>query len=217
MNPNPENYPLLSHVLSQLNPNNHAPLPPQTYNNLITNYPHLTNPTVISSLTQAIPVQITQACLLLNTLGPRPDQETVSAVRSKIAQIRETAPSSPEVEIYMAVVKLEEMHEDCERKFKEAEEMLDRVYGSTSSELVDVNEDVVKILKEAESGGVVERVELSDRQLKLLPEAFGRLHGLVSLNLSRNQLEVNITLLICFWFFFFIFGWLSFRKQNVSG
>lgn len=89
-------------------------------------------------------------------------------------------------------MKLEEMHEDCERQFKEAEEMLSRVYDSVSAELVDVNEDVVKILKEAERGGVVEAVDLADRQLKLLPEAFGRLHGLVSLNLSRNHLEVNI-------------------------
>lgn len=93
--------------------------------------------------------------------------------------------------MYRAVVKLEEMHEDCERQFKEAEEMLDRVYDSVSAELVDVNEDAVKILQEAESGVVVETVDLADRQLKLLPEAFGRLRGLVSLNLSRNLLEVN--------------------------
>lgn len=186
MNPNPEKYPLLALVLCQLNPNSHAPLPPQAYNNLITKYPHVTNSTVISSLTQAVPVQITQTRLLL---GTRPDPDTVSAARSKLAHLQETAPSSPEVEIYRAVVKLEEMHEDCERQFKEAEEMLSRVYDSVSAELVDVNEDVVKILKEAESGSVVETVDLADRQLKLLPEAFGRLHGLVSLNLSRNHLE----------------------------
>lgn len=189
MNPNPENYPLLVFVLSQLNPNDHPPLPPQVYNNLITKYPHLTNSTVISSLTQGVPVQITQTRLLL---GTRPDPDTVSAARSKLAQFHETATSSPEVDMYRAVVKLEEMHEDCERQFKEAEEMLDRVYDSVSAELVDVNEDVVKILKEAESGVVVETVDLADRQLKLLPEAFGRLRGLVSLNLSRNLLEVNI-------------------------
>ncbi|KAH9708654.1 Plant intracellular ras-group-related LRR protein 3 [Citrus sinensis] len=186
MNPNPENYPLLVFVLSQLNPNDHPPLPPQAYNNLITKYRHLTNSTVISSLTQAVPVQITQTRLLL---GTRPDPDTVSAARSKLAQFQETATSSPEVDMYRAVVKLEEMHEDCERQFKEAEEMLDRVYDSVSAELVDVNEDAVKILQEAESGVVVETVDLADRQLKLLPEAFGRLRGLVSLNLSRNLLE----------------------------
>ena len=53
-----------------------------------------------------------------------------------------------------------------------------------------IDEEVVAILKEAESGGVVERVNLSDRQLRLIPESIGILHGLLVLNLSQNQLEV---------------------------
>ncbi|KAJ6670430.1 PLANT INTRACELLULAR RAS-GROUP-RELATED LRR PROTEIN 3 [Salix viminalis] len=54
-----------------------------------------------------------------------------------------------------------------------------------------IDEEVVAILKEAESGGAVERVNLSNRQLRLIPESIGRLHGLLVLNLSQNQLECS--------------------------
>ncbi|GLU21685.1 hypothetical protein SLE2022_378110 [Rubroshorea leprosula] len=182
-------FPILSYVLSQIDPSSHPSLPPETHLNLMTQFPHLTNPKIFSLLSQSIPITVTQTFFLLRSLGPRPDPAAVSAARSKIALM-----SSPEeVEIYKAVVRLEEMHEGYEKQLGEVEEKLSRVYGSVVEEVGredgEVNEEVVGILKEAESR-VVERVELPGRQLRFLPEAFGKLHGLVSLNLSHNELEV---------------------------
>ncbi|KAH7570351.1 hypothetical protein JRO89_XS05G0091500 [Xanthoceras sorbifolium] len=184
MNPNPEKFPLLSFVLSKLNHDASSQLSPLNYDNLITSFPHLVDAKVITLLVEAFPVEIAQTHFLLGSLGLRPDPETVASARSQISQIQET---SPEVEMCRAVVRLDEMHEEYATKLREAEEMLGRVYGS----LQDVNEDVVKILREAENGSCVERVELVDRQLRFLPEAFGKLQGIVSLNISHNQLEVT--------------------------
>ncbi|KAL1216148.1 Plant intracellular Ras-group-related LRR protein 3 [Cardamine amara subsp. amara] len=116
---------------------------------------------------------------------------------SQIAQIREDDSLSPddaakEVQVYATVVKLEEVHEGYEKKLRELEEELGKVYASAVESLNggdEVNEEVVAVLKEVEDGGVVERIDLSDRQLKLLPDAIVKIVGLVSLNLSRNDLK----------------------------
>lgn len=96
-----------------------------------------------------------------------------------------------ETEIYNVVVRLEELHEEYEKQLRDVEERLALVYGSVVKEIdeSEVNEEVVRILKEAESG-VVERVALSGRQLKFLPEDFGKLHGLTSLDFSHNELKI---------------------------
>ncbi|XVE85162.1 hypothetical protein DITRI_Ditri17bG0069300 [Diplodiscus trichospermus] len=191
MDPNFTKFPILSYILSQQDPYTYPSLPPQTHQNLFTQFPRLTDPRILSSLSQSIPPTVTQTHFLLRSLGPRPDPSAVSSARSKITQIQETQTFSEEVGIYKAVLRLEEMHEDYERQLTEVEENLGRAYRSAVEEMGvqdEVNEEVVKILKEAENG-VVERVELSERQLRLLPEAFGKLYGLVYLNLSHNQLE----------------------------
>ncbi|KAK9117300.1 hypothetical protein Sjap_016247 [Stephania japonica] len=101
--------------------------------------------------------------------------------------------------VYKAVVQLDEMHGAYQELLREAEERLVKIYEGCSSssggggdgeeEIVD--EAVVAVLKEVEMGKrVVERVELSGRQLRILPEAFGRLHGLLLLDVSANLLEV---------------------------
>lgn len=100
------------------------------------------------------------------------------------------------------MLRLEGFHEDYERQLTEVEETLGRLYCSAVEQMSgddEVNEDVVRIFKEAENG-VVERVELSGGRLRLLPEAFGKLHGLVYLNLSNNQIEV---LYVYFQYLFF--------------
>ncbi|XP_042499942.1 plant intracellular Ras-group-related LRR protein 3-like [Macadamia integrifolia] len=107
--------------------------------------------------------------------------------------------------IYKAVVQLDEMHEAYEKLLSDAEDKLVNIYRSATSEpeeeapqgeddvssAVDeeVNEDVVGILQEA-SAKEFDRIELKGRQLRFLPEEFGKIRGLVSLNLSSNQLEV---------------------------
>ncbi|KAI3837306.1 hypothetical protein MKX03_000706 [Papaver bracteatum] len=110
-----------------------------------------------------------------------------------------------EKKIYEAVIKLDEMHESSELLLKNAEERLLKIYRLASSgerkgkgvveeermDRVDeeMNEEVVRILQEGLSKEI-ERVVLCDRELRYLPEEFGKIRGLVSLDLSTNQLEV---------------------------
>jgi len=116
-------------------------------------------------------------------------------------------------------VRLEETHDAYEALLHEAEARLERVYRSAmeGTDLDDdeaaaesgkgegpaaagpeggagdaaVQEEVVAVLKQAEEGKPVESVRLVDRQLRQLPEAFGRILGLRVLDVSRNQLEVT--------------------------
>jgi len=82
------------------------------------------------------------------------------------------------------------MHEECVKQLRAAEEMLVEAYAQSVKEVgEEVNEGVVGILRKAESEEV-EKVDLSGSQLRILPEAFGKIRGLVVLNLSQNQLEV---------------------------
>ena len=77
-----------------------------------------------------------------------------------------------------------------EKQLRGLEEKLSEVYASAVESLDggdEVNEEVLEIL----DGGGVERIDLSDRRLKLLPEALGNNVSLVSLNLSRNDLKVK--------------------------
>ncbi|KAL5976901.1 Plant intracellular Ras-group-related LRR protein 1 [Asimina triloba] len=111
---------------------------------------------------------------------------------------------------YEAVLDLDKMHESYEKLLRDAEERLLKIYRSAEGEgggpapkkrgegeeeeekekeeKEEVNEEVVAILQQAPDS--LDKVELVGRQLRLLPEAFGKLHGLVVLNLSENQLEV---------------------------
>jgi hypothetical protein len=93
------------------------------------------------------------------------------------------------------------MHEDYERLLKDAEKRLVRMYDSAEDGDIgggggdgdvggEASEEVVGILQEADGNGI-ERIDLSDRNLKNLPEAFGRIPGLLVLNVSANQLSVK--------------------------
>ncbi|KAI3684490.1 hypothetical protein L6452_33714 [Arctium lappa] len=112
-----------------------------------------------------------------------------------------------EVQSFKAMISLYEMHQSYEKMLSMAEKRLEKLYEAakkggksvavddqgSSSEVSTVEEDVkdevVAILKDALEKDV-ERIDLSDRRLPFLPEAFGKLRMLVSLNLSSNQLEV---------------------------
>ena len=54
----------------------------------------------------------------------------------------------------------------------------------------DPNEDVLRILSEAKERPVIE-VDLKGRGLTNIPDAFGRISTIVSLDLSENKLKVN--------------------------
>ncbi|KAJ8773525.1 hypothetical protein K2173_005771 [Erythroxylum novogranatense] len=184
-------FPILSYLLSQVDPNSNSSLPQDVYQSLFAQFPHLSNPKLLPLLSRAIPATAVQAHSLIKTLGCRPDPSAVSVARSEMIQLGEEKKNS-EIEIYKAVIRLEEMHEQGHKQLREAEERLVGVYKEVVTELEDgqVNEEVVAILRKAESGGVVERVDLSGRQLSLIPEKFSNLHQLIWLDLSRNQIQV---------------------------
>ncbi|KAL1210051.1 Plant intracellular Ras-group-related LRR protein 2 [Cardamine amara subsp. amara] len=190
-----DKFPLLSYVLHQFDSNLHAPPSMAAQETLLPYFALLSDPQIISSLTQSIPTTITQTLFVLTSLGSRPDPLAVSSARSKIAQIMDTLSpeeAAKESEIYSGILRLEEVHDSYEKKLKDLEDELSRVYATAVETLLksreEVNEEVVKVLEEAESGGIIERIDLSGQELKLLPEAFGKIAGLVYLNLSRNDL-----------------------------
>ncbi|OIS96129.1 PREDICTED: plant intracellular Ras-group-related LRR protein 9-like [Nicotiana attenuata] len=143
-------------------------------------------------------------------LSKHHDDEVVLSPRSPDAKEDESVKAAEkEREEYKALISLDELHEAYEKMLKEAEEKLQRIYeaavagdnvaAAAADEEVtnekgfgvkeEVNEEVVGILQEALGKGV-EKIDLSGRMLRLLPEAFGKIHSLIILNLSNNQLQV---------------------------
>ncbi|KAE8670929.1 Plant intracellular Ras-group-related LRR protein 1 [Hibiscus syriacus] len=93
MDPHLKSYPLLSYVLSRLpsmsssKPHSDPPFdleqPPAP---IVDEMPNLSHPKVLASMTQAI-FDVAQTRSLLQTLGPRPDHESVDMARYKLAEI----------------------------------------------------------------------------------------------------------------------------------
>lgn len=161
---------------------------------------------------------MSQARSILSQLGPRPDHESVDSAKAKLAEIGlklaneldeislseidgedlKKKEMEREKEIYKAVIALDELHESYGKVLAEAEAKLERIYEAAvagyggGDDVVDegeeVNEEVVRILQEA-NRKEVERIELADRCLRFVPEAFGKIRSLVALNLSVNQLQ----------------------------
>ncbi|KAI5569261.1 hypothetical protein BDE02_12G067000 [Populus trichocarpa] len=241
MDPNPKTHPILSYVMARLPSLGPKPPdlsfdieqppqpPPQQQPPPL---PQLTDPALLSSMRRAVG-DVAQTRSILQTLGPRPDHETVDAAKLKVSEIESNlskeledlvlSQRSSEIDrlewrahlaekekkireeaekergFYKMVLQLDEMHEEYEKLLKEAEERLVKIYekaergGEEEEEVVveeeEVSEEVVGVLREG-SGKGMERVDLSNRRLRILPEAFGRVVGLKVLNLSNNQLEV---------------------------
>ena len=97
--------------------------------------------------------------------------------------------------MYKAIIQLDEMHAAYQKLLRDAEEKLMRIYDSAVSENEKeaedeeqvVDEEVVRVLQ---AGDTIQKVDLSGRKLRILPEAFGKICKLVMLNLSSNQLQV---------------------------
>ncbi|KAL0335773.1 UNVERIFIED_CONTAM: Plant intracellular Ras-group-related LRR protein 9 [Sesamum radiatum] len=224
MDPNPPNFPILSYVMAKLphitrtfstsapefdieNPPEPEPKPREPYFELSEKMPHLKNPELISAMRRAVK-DVAQTRSILQTLGTRPDHETVDTARFKLAEYDQSKPVSEELvteyKNYKAVIALDEMHEAYERMVSAAEKRLERFYEAALAgvdlaeaekevnqvkDQEEVNEEVVGILKAAELGKGIPRVDLSGRRLRILPEQFGRMKSLIVLNLSHNQLE----------------------------
>ncbi|KAM3381161.1 plant intracellular Ras-group-related LRR protein 9 [Capsicum galapagoense] len=139
-------------------------------------------------------------------LSPRPPEMEREDWRSDLAVKEEECRKAveKEKEAYKALIALDELHEAYEKMLKDAEQRLEKIYetavaggnleeqvsGEKSSEVKEeANEEVIGILQEA-LGKSVERVDLSGRQLRILPEAFGKIRSLIVLNLSNNHLKV---------------------------
>lgn len=203
MDPNPNDFPLLCYLLNQLDPHTYSPLPKELHQPLLTQFPHLNHPKVLPSLTTLLPeLNITNTLSLLSTIGPRPDPSALATSRAKIA---EPHVDDDVVQVYQALLRVEEMHVECAKQLKAAEERVVEAYESCVAQSVKgdeeegVNERVVGILRKAEVEQV-EKVDLSGLQLRILPDAFGKIHGLVVLNLSSNQLEVSMVFLSIYLF-----------------
>ncbi|WVZ18333.1 hypothetical protein V8G54_005655 [Vigna mungo] len=128
-------------------------------------------------------------------LQARPPEMEIHGWRAHQAEKERECRERAETEkrIWKSVLQLDEMHEAYEKLLKDAEKRLVKMYESKEDgdgDVVDdeVNEEVVGILQEAYGKGM-EHVNLSGRQLKLLPEAFGRIPGLLVFDLSANQLS----------------------------
>ncbi|KAL0421759.1 UNVERIFIED_CONTAM: Plant intracellular Ras-group-related LRR protein 9 [Sesamum latifolium] len=224
MDPNPTNFPILSYVMAKLphitrnfstsapefdieNPPEPEPKPREPYFELSEKMPHLKNPELISAMRRAVK-DVAQTRSILQTLGTRPDHETVDTARFKLAEYDQSKPVSEELvteyKNYKAVIALDEMHEAYERMVSAAEKRLERFYEAALAgvdlaeaekevnqvkDQEEVNEEVVGILKAAELGKGIARVDLSGRRLRILPEQFGRMKSLIVLNLAHNQLE----------------------------
>ncbi|KAI3673554.1 hypothetical protein L6452_39677 [Arctium lappa] len=112
-----------------------------------------------------------------------------------------------ERQMHKALISLDQMHESYDKMLSDAEKRLEKLYetaklvgrkslpvvnegssGQGSAVADEFKEEVVAILSDALSNGA-ERIDLSERRLPFLPEAFGKLHTLVYLNLASNQLE----------------------------
>ncbi|KAL5214900.1 hypothetical protein ABZP36_004052 [Zizania latifolia] len=178
---------------------------------LVERMPGLRHPSVLRAMTRAV-TDVSAARSALQVLGPRPDHELVDSSRAIVAAAEGGDSRMPEgdLEACRAVVRLEETHDAYEALLHEAEGRLEKVYRSAmegkdleesdgkdesaaaGAEAGDaaVQEEVVAVLKQAEEGKAVESVRLVDRQLRHLPEAFGRILGLRVLDVSRNQLKV---------------------------
>ncbi|XP_030458227.2 plant intracellular Ras-group-related LRR protein 9-like [Syzygium oleosum] len=136
-------------------------------------------------------------------LSPRPPDVDRLEWRAHLAEKERECREAAERErsAHRAVISLDEMHEAYARMLREAEDRLVKMYDSAVvvqndgecdlNVAEEVNEEVVGILQEGtgNGNGGLDRVDLSGRRLRILPEAFGQIVGLVVLNLSNNQLE----------------------------
>ncbi|KAI4342528.1 hypothetical protein MLD38_027148 [Melastoma candidum] len=242
MDPNPNSHPILSYVMSRLPSIGSRFTPPASASAMaafdieqpaapspspLTSV-HVSDPNLFSSMANAV-TTVYQTRSILQTLGPRPDHESIDLARSKLSEIdadlskklEETALLSRPPHIdrnewrvhlaereselrkaaerekrqWKATIDLDELHRVYEGMVKEAEEKLVKLYegrggeedgNETDDEVVEVSEDVIGVLQK----GAMERVQLNGRSLRVLPDAFGSIKGLLYLDVSNNQLAV---------------------------
>ncbi|KAL1554195.1 plant intracellular Ras-group-related LRR protein 3-like [Salvia divinorum] len=179
--------------------------------------PYISDPDLAAAMREAVN-DVAESRSVLEALGQRPDHETVDVARSRVEEIDAAGDMSEEAmqdyKVCKAVIELDEIHEAYETMLEDAERRLESIYEEAAADLDAeaemyeegeddyeeagevmkigemMNEEVAAILKAAEAGKkAIEKVDLSGRKLKILPEEFGGLNLLTVLNLSYNKLE----------------------------
>ncbi|KAG9160406.1 hypothetical protein Leryth_008810 [Lithospermum erythrorhizon] len=235
MDPNPNNFPILSYVMSKLpsmgprrvaeddfdieQPPVSSPKPQEPHFELSERMPHLTDPKVVSAMRTAV-ADVSKARSAVLAIGERPDHETVDIAKAKVSELTAyleqlallppavgkdaaTKTAEDEMQTYKAVVELDKMHMSYDRMLREAEHRLEKIYEAAvaggdlgvleegDQEVAEeLNEDVERIMGETASGKLMDRVDLPEKQLRMLPEAFfTTLTSVLVLNLSNNLLK----------------------------
>ncbi|XP_057787891.1 plant intracellular Ras-group-related LRR protein 3-like [Salvia miltiorrhiza] len=107
-------------------------------------------------------------------------QKMLEDAEKRLERIHDAAVAGDDAAADVDAEEYEEGEEEEYEDYEEAEEV--------KAEMM--NEEVAAILKAAEAGKKpIEKVDLSGRKLKILPEEFGTLNLLIVLNLSYNKLE----------------------------
>lgn len=136
---------------------------------------------------------------------PRPPEIDEARWTAHISEKEKVIKESTEKEkrILKSIIQLDNMHDAYGKLLKDAEKRLVKIYENDGADYDNVNnendeddedsvqvkEQVEGILKEAYGKGV-ERIALSGKRLRYLPEAFGHIPALVVLDVSTNQLSV---------------------------
>ncbi|XP_071733352.1 plant intracellular Ras-group-related LRR protein 1-like [Rutidosis leptorrhynchoides] len=187
---------------------------PEPYFEITDRMPHLNDPDLIAAM-HATVADVSKTRSALKTLGDCPDHELVDIARLKLIELRDGNTEdvsvnientddndSEEIRSYKAVISLYEMYKSYEKMLSEAEIRLEKLYEAAKkggkavaavgdeegSSSVEVDDELVAMLNDAAVKGV-DRIDLSDRKLRFIPETVGKLRMLVSLKLSANQLQ----------------------------
>ncbi|CAJ1943773.1 unnamed protein product [Sphenostylis stenocarpa] len=133
---------------------------------------------------------------------PRPPEINEARWSAHLAEKEKAVKESAEKEkrIHKSLIQLDNMHEAYGKLLKDAEKRLVKIYEDHGADYennendedndgTQVKEQVEGILQEADGKGV-ERVALSGKRLKVLPEALSHIPAMVVLDVSTNQLSV---------------------------
>ncbi|KAL6134505.1 hypothetical protein ACLB2K_066736 [Fragaria x ananassa] len=134
-------------------------------------------------------------------LSPCPSNVDRFQWRAHLAEREQECRNSPEKDRQdcKVILLLDDLHATYEKLLKDVEERLKKIYrfvedGIIHEELPVFNQlhkEVIGILHQA-NGIALDRVNLSGRCLRFLPEAFGRIARLLHLDLSSNDLKFGV-------------------------
>ncbi|KAF2293271.1 hypothetical protein GH714_040643 [Hevea brasiliensis] len=170
---------------------------------IVSQLPHLTDPKVIASMTRAIS-DVVQTRSVLQTLGPRPDHETVDTARLKLSEIESNLSKQLE-EIVLSPRPLKSIGLNGARTWWTRNISVDkqprkrRICTRRYCNWREMHVSYEKLLKAADQRLVIpdsiaglenlEELNLTSNLLEALPDSIGLLHNLKILDASSNKLE----------------------------